>query len=48
MYFEIKGYGVVILVHDFIIKILSSNLNYIVNVAMWLKFDKCSISMREV
>ena len=32
--------------HDVII--LSSDLNYIVDVVMWLMFGKCSISMREV
>ena len=35
-------------VHDVTNKILSSDSNYIVDVAMWPKFGNPSISMREV
>ena len=43
-----KGYEIIISVDDVINKILSYNLNYIVDVFMWPKFGNCSISMREV
>ena len=43
-----KGYDVIIHVHDVTNKILSPDLNYIVDVVMWPKFDNFSISMREV
>ena len=39
--FWIKGYGVTY-------KILSRDAKYIVDVAMWPKFDNSKISMREV
>ena len=42
-----RGYDVIIFVHDVINKILLRDLNYIVNVVMWLKFGNFSISMRE-
>ena len=43
-----KGYDVIIHVHDVTNKILSPDLNYIVDVVMWPKFNNFSISMREV
>ena len=43
-----KGYDIIIRVDDVIDKILSRNLNYIVDVFMWPKFGNSSISMREV
>ena len=43
-----KGYDVIIYVHDVTNKILLPDLNYIVDVVMWPKFDNFSISMREV
>ena len=43
-----KGYDVIIYFHDVTNKILSPDLNYIVDVVMWPKFDNFSISMREV
>ena len=50
-----KGHDVIISVHDVMIsvddvtsKILSRDSNYIVDVVMWSKFGKSSISMREV
>ena len=42
-----RGYDVIIFVHDVTNKILLRDLNYIVNVVMWLKFGNFSISMRE-
>ena len=43
-----KGHDVIISVHDVSSKILSRDSNYIVDVVMWSKFGKSSISMREV
>ena len=43
-----KGYGIIIRVDDVIDKILSRDLNYIVDVFMWPKFGNSSISMTEV
>ena len=43
-----KGYDVIISVDDVTNKILSRDSNYIVDLFMWPKFGKCSISMREV
>ena len=43
-----KGYDAIISVHDVTNKILPSDLNYIVDMAMWSKFGNFSISMREV
>ena len=44
----LKDYEVIIFVHNVTNKILSSNSNYTVYVAMWPNFDNSSISMREV
>ena len=41
-----KGYDVIIYVYD-VTKILSLELNYILEVVMWPKFDNSSISMTE-
>ena len=43
-----KGYDVIIFVRKAINKLLSRDSNYIVNVVMWPKFGKSSISMTEV
>ena len=43
-----KAYDVIISVYDVTNKILSLDSNYIVDVFMWSKFGKSSISMREV
>ena len=43
-----KGYDVILSVHDVTNKILLCDSNYIVDVVMWQKFGKSSISMREV
>ena len=43
-----KGYDVIISVDDVTNKILWHDSNYIVDVFMWPKFGKSSISMREV
>ena len=43
-----KGCDIIIPVDDIINKILSHDLNYVVDVFMWPKFGNCSISMREV
>ena len=43
-----KGYDAIISVHDVTNEILPSDLNYIVDMAMWSKFGNFSISMREV
>ena len=48
MVFWKKDNDVVIAIHDVTNKILSLNSNYIVDVAMWPKFGKSSISMRKV
>ena len=42
-----KVYDVIIYVDDAINKYLSSDSNYVVDVAMWPKFGNCSSSMRE-
>ena len=42
-----KGHNVIIYVYD-VTKILSRELNYIVEVVMWPKFGNSSISMTEV
>ena len=43
-----KGYDVIVFVHGVTNKILSSDLDYNVNVVMWAKFGYSSISVREV
>ena len=43
-----KGYDVIIIVDDVINKMLSRDLNYIVDLLMWPKFGNSNISMREV
>ena len=43
-----KGYDVIIFVIDVTNKILSRDLNYIVNLFMWPKFGSSSVYMREV
>ena len=43
-----KVYDIIIRVDDVIDKILSRNLNYIVDVFMWPKFGNSSISITEV
>ena len=43
-----KSYEVIIFVRDVINKILSRDLNYIVDVVMLPKFSNSNISMREV
>ena len=43
-----KGYDVIIFVIDVTNKILSRDLNYIVNLFMWSKFGSSSVYMREV
>ena len=43
-----KGYEVIISVLDVTKKILWRDWNYIVDIAMWPKFDNSSISMRDV
>ena len=48
MVFWNKGYDVIIYVHDVTNKILSRDLNYIVDMIIWPKFGISSISMREV
>ena len=42
-----KGSDVIISIHDAIMKILSSSLNYVTDVIMWPNFDYYSIFMRE-
>ena len=44
----IKGYDVIISVHEVANKMLSRNSNYIVDVVMWLRFRNFSISMIKV
>ena len=46
--FRSKGYDLIISVHDVTNKMLSHDLNYIVNLVMWPKFGNFSVSMREV
>ena len=41
-----KGYDVINYAHDVTNKILSRDLNYIVDLVMWPKFGNSSISMR--
>ena len=48
MVFWNKGFWVIIYVHGVTNKILSRDLDYIVDVVMWSKFGNSSISMREV
>ena len=48
MVFWKKGYDVIICVHDVTSKMLSRDLNYIVDLVMWPKFGNTSISMREM
>ena len=43
-----KGYDVLIFLQNLTSKILSRDSNYIVEVVIWPKFDKFSISMREI
>ena len=43
-----RDYDVIIRVDDVTSKILSHDSNYVVDVFMWSKFGKSSISMREV
>ena len=43
-----KGYEDIVPASDVTDKILSSDSNYIADVSLWPRFDKCSISMREV
>ena len=43
-----KYYHALIFAHDVTKKIFSRDSNYIVDVVMWPKFGKSSISMREV
>ena len=43
-----KGYDVIIPVDDVTSKILSRDLNYIVDVSIWPKFGNSSVSLREV
>ena len=43
-----RDYDLIIRVDDVTSKILSHDSNYIVDVFMWSKFGKSSISMREV
>lgn len=43
-----KGYGVIFSVCVFTSKILSRDLNYILDVVIWQKFGNTSISMKEV
>ena len=44
----IKGFEVMIFVHDISNKILLHDSNYIVDVVIWPKFGNCNISMRKV
>ena len=46
--FQNKGYEIIIPHRDATNKILSCDSNYILEVFMWPKFGKSSISMREV
>ena len=43
-----KDSDVIIYADDVTNKVLSRNLDYIVDVFMWPKFSNCTISMREV
>ena len=42
------GYDIIIFVYDFTIQLLSRDSNLIVDMAMWQKFGKCRVSMKEV
>ena len=44
----IKGFEVMIFVHDISNKILLHDSNYIVDVVIWPKFGNCNISMWKV
>ena len=46
--FRNKGYDLIISVHDVTNKILSRDLNYIVNLVMWPKFGNFGVPMRDV
>ena len=48
MIFWIKGYDVIISVHDVTTRILPGNSNFIVDVVMWPNFGDCSPCMIEV
>ena len=48
MVFWKKGYEVIICAHDVTNKILSRNLNYILDLVMWPKFGNSSTSVREI
>ena len=43
-----EGYDVIISVHDVTNKILSCDLNYIIDAVMWPKFGNCTTSIRKV
>ena len=43
-----KGYDLIISVHDVTNKMLSRDLNYIVNLVMWPKFGNFGVPMRDV
>ena len=43
-----NGYDVITSVHDVSSKFLSRDSNYIIDMVMWPKFGRCSISMRKV
>ena len=43
-----RGYDVIVFVHGVTNKMLSHDLNYIVDAVMWPKFDKSGVSMRDV
>ena len=43
-----RGYDVIVFVYDVTNKMLSRDLNYIVDAVMWPKFDKSGVSMRDV
>ena len=46
--FRNKDYNVIIYVHDVTNKMLSRDSNYIVNIAMWLKFGNSSILLEKL
>ena len=43
-----NGYDVITFVYDVTNKILSCDLNYVINVVMWPMFGNCSISMKNI
>ena len=43
-----KGYDIITFVYDFTSKILSRDLNYIVDAVIWPKFGKSTISLKEI